>query len=118
MWWRDFGLASRPEDREGGPRLGRPGSEGCHAEARQGGGGPHEDVGELAQLGERLVCNQEVTGSSPVFSTTIRQARFEIRSAEARQGEGGPRVVVRQHERRTRSLTTEYPARGSSDYST
>ena len=27
-------------------------------------------VGELAQLGERLVCNQEVTGSSPVFSTT------------------------------------------------
>jgi hypothetical protein len=28
-----------------------------------------EWVGELAQLGERLVCNQEVTGSSPVFST-------------------------------------------------
>ena len=26
--------------------------------------------GELAQLGERLVCNQEVTGSIPVFSTT------------------------------------------------
>ena len=25
--------------------------------------------GELAQLGERLVCIQEVTGSSPVFST-------------------------------------------------
>ena len=29
-------------------------------------------VGELAQLGERLVCNQEVTGSSPVFSTNLR----------------------------------------------
>ena len=29
---------------------------------------PDED-GELAQLGERLVCNQEVAGSSPVFST-------------------------------------------------
>ena len=29
-----------------------------------------EDRGELAQLGERLVCNQEVTGSIPVFSTT------------------------------------------------
>ena len=29
--------------------------------------------GELAQLGERLVCNQEVTGSSPVFSTIARQ---------------------------------------------
>jgi hypothetical protein len=28
-------------------------------------------VGELAQLGERLVCNQEVTGSSPVFSTKV-----------------------------------------------
>jgi hypothetical protein len=28
-----------------------------------------EVFGELAQLGERLVCNQEVTGSSPVFST-------------------------------------------------
>ena len=26
-------------------------------------------LGELAQLGERLVCNQEVTGSIPVFST-------------------------------------------------
>ena len=25
--------------------------------------------GELAQLGERLLCKQEVTGSIPVFST-------------------------------------------------
>ena len=25
--------------------------------------------GELAQLGERLLCTQEVTGSIPVFST-------------------------------------------------
>ena len=31
-----------------------------------------QDPGELAQLGERLVCNQEVTGSSPVFSTNLR----------------------------------------------
>ncbi len=30
------------------------------------------DFGELAQLGERLVCNQEVTGSIPVFSTRGR----------------------------------------------
>jgi hypothetical protein len=29
----------------------------------------HDDSGELAQLGERLVCNQKVTGSIPVFST-------------------------------------------------
>ncbi len=26
-------------------------------------------IGGLAQLGERLVCNQEVAGSIPVFST-------------------------------------------------
>ena len=31
-----------------------------------------QPLGELAQLGERLVCNQEVTGSSPVFSTNLR----------------------------------------------
>src|SRR6185295_17251104 len=35
--------------------------------------------GELAQLGERLVCNQEVTGSSPVFSTSLRRARLTLR---------------------------------------
>jgi hypothetical protein len=33
-------------------------------------------VGELAQLGERLVCNQEVTGSSPVFSTRFAVDAF------------------------------------------
>src|SRR5215213_9523327 len=32
---------------------------------------PSRRFGELAQLGERLVCNQEVTGSSPVFSTSV-----------------------------------------------
>jgi hypothetical protein len=45
--------------------------------------------GELAQLGERLVCNQEVTGSSPVFSTSF--CGREI----------------------ARSLTIEYSANGS-----
>ena len=35
---------------------------------------PGDGVGELAQLGERLVCNQEVTGSSPVFSTKVLTA--------------------------------------------
>ncbi len=29
--------------------------------------------GELAQLGERLLCTQEVTGSSPVFSTKLEK---------------------------------------------
>ena len=27
--------------------------------------------GDIAQLGERLVCNQEVTGSIPVISTKL-----------------------------------------------
>ena len=27
--------------------------------------------GELAQLGERLLCTQEVSGSIPLFSTTL-----------------------------------------------
>ena len=42
-------------------------------------------TGELAQLGERLVCIQEVTGSSPVFSTKIRDAQ----SASPREGVRG-----------------------------
>ena len=28
-------------------------------------------IGELAQLGERLLCTQEVSGSIPLFSTII-----------------------------------------------
>ena len=45
-----------------------------------------QSVGELAQLGERLVCNQEVTGSSPVFSTILRSAdKCEGCHAEARR---------------------------------
>ena len=55
------------------------------------GTGPTFENGELAQLGERLVCNQEVTGSSPVFSTVFR----------------GPMLGI------GRSLTTEYSANGS-----
>ena len=43
--------------------------EGCLAVATEV-AGAGEPFGELAQLGERLVCNQEVTGSIPVFSTT------------------------------------------------
>jgi hypothetical protein len=29
----------------------------------------HQFYGELAQLGERLLCTQEVSGSIPLFST-------------------------------------------------
>ena len=43
---------------------------------------PRNFRGELAQLGERLVCNQEVTGSSPVFSTTRRPAGDELGAAD------------------------------------
>ena|GEM_PF-3582964 len=35
-------------------------------------------IGELAQLGERLVCNQKVTGSNPVFSTEIEIISFVV----------------------------------------
>lgn len=31
----------------------------------------NEQEGELAQLGERLLCTQEVSGSIPLFSTII-----------------------------------------------
>ena len=46
--------------------------------------------GELAQLGERLVCNQEVTGSSPVFSTNLCSLDTdELRLAGQLLGGGG-----------------------------
>ena len=48
-----------------------------------------EHVVELAQLGERLVCNQEVTGSSPVFSTNLRSG-IHAKGARRSLGEGGP----------------------------
>ena len=47
--------------------------------------------GELAQLGERLVCNQEVTGSSPVFSTIVARvcSRRDAHRSLAQSLEGG-----------------------------
>ena len=107
----------------------RPASEGCLAVARRAEADGRGVCGELAQLGERLVCNQEVTGSSPVFSTSLRSAacdNAELRLgrrvggsvsregwwslAEAAEGsEGGPQPG----QETFRSLTTEYPAEGS-----
>ena len=58
--------------------------------------------GELAQLGERLVCNQEVTGSSPVFSTVFRA----LKRARREKLEGFAQSAKS-------SLTTEYLANGS-----
>src|SRR5438552_12416025 len=51
--------------------------------------------GELAQLGERLVCNQEVTGSSPVFSTlfTWHRPPADAPCAGARVLRSGPERV-------------------------
>jgi hypothetical protein len=46
-------------------------------------------AGELAQLGERLVCNQEVTGSSPVFSTNLRAPGRESGTVRAGRDEIG-----------------------------
>ena len=40
-------------------------------------------LGELAQSGERLLCKQEVTGSSPVFSTVGRATDGVAPSASA-----------------------------------
>ena len=56
---------------------------------------PHS-VGELAQLGERLVCNQEVTGSSPVFSTSLRPLESDARAGYgwASQREAGRKEVL------------------------
>ena len=58
--------------------------------------------GELAQLGERLVCNQEVTGSSPVFSTSLVFGRLctgaswvaelEVRASGTERGRWATRV--------------------------
>ena len=49
--------------------------------------------GELAQLGERLVCNQEVTGSSPVFSTKLREAPAARAAGEGRVVDEARKVV-------------------------
>jgi hypothetical protein len=43
---------------------------------------PFRATGAIAQLGERLLCKQEVTGSNPVSSTTIRLQASGIRENE------------------------------------
>ena len=65
------------------------------------------DDGELAQLGERLVCNQEVTGSSPVFSTNLRS----IDSDELRlASQLGPAKVARRSAKREGGLFESFSA--------
>jgi hypothetical protein len=66
--------------------------------------------GELAQLGERLVCNQEVTGSSPVFSTSLHLERPWVATVAGRPARtmGWPRSV-----RRTAALGCRLRLKGS-----
>ena len=40
------------------------------------GTGPWERCGDIAQLGERLPCKQEVAGSIPTISTTSKQTAY------------------------------------------
>ena len=59
--------------------------------------------GELAQLGERLLCKQEVTGSIPVFSTSCSRGKPSCQ-CEALNAPPPVRAGARS------SLTTEYLA--------
>ena len=53
-------------------------------DARPGSNGFHLMRGAIAQLGERLLCKQEVTGSIPVGSTRFSWRRSTECSAQAR----------------------------------
>ena len=67
--------------------------------------------GELAQLGERLVCNQEVTGSRPVFSTirlgltasplaSLVEVEVRVQARQTRRARAKQLPVDRQRPRR------------------
>ena len=58
--------------------------------------------GELAQLGERLVCNQEVTGSIPVFSTSLREALASLAASAGEPASRDAEAVRRSRERSER----------------
>lgn len=57
----------------GALRVAHPASAGCGFEGRDAPG--RRDVGDVAQLGERLPCTEKVTGSSPVVSTNTHDGR-------------------------------------------
>ena len=48
------------------------------------------DVGAIAQLGERLLCKQEVTGSIPVGSTSCLDSAARSLTIRKKQGGSGP----------------------------
>ncbi len=51
--------------------LGPPGTPASSRKALLSSTCPRQRRGDVAQLGERLVCNQEVGGSSPLISTSF-----------------------------------------------
>src|SRR5258708_7864484 len=80
--------------------------------------------GAVAQLGERLVRNEEVSGSIPLGSTSLRLLRklrlgkpyrSEGCRAAARQGEGGRHTLGPQGEDgRLTKISKPYPAASAS----
>ena len=55
------------------------------------GGGAAQRTGGVAQLGERLLCKQEVVGSIPITSTTERAKLVSSAAAVAQQPREHPR---------------------------
>jgi hypothetical protein len=49
-------------------------------------------LGDVAQLGERLLCKQEVGGSSPPISTRRRKGRSTLKTAQTRSSVEGHTV--------------------------
>ncbi len=83
---------------EGDPFFLFPVSERGGEERRASSDALRDSLGGIAQLGERLVCNQKVTGSSPVTSTsglTLNANRDTVENVE---------ILRKQY----RSLTIEY----------
>ena len=71
--------------------------------------------GDIAQLGERLPCKQEVAGSIPTISTKVNNVsrlRIETKPNEvglARKGGATERVSFRRRKRTIRSLRRRGP---------
>ncbi len=90
--------APRGRIHEGDPFSLSPVSERGGEERRASSDALRDALGGIAPLGERLVCNQKVTGSSPVTSTsglTLNANRDTVENVE---------ILRKQY----RSLTIEY----------
>ena len=92
----------------------KPGSQHAGEKRRVAGLGGTEwsgasvDDGGLAQLGERLPCKQEVSGSIPLISTMKRKLPIRIQSpAEAGLNSRGDRVERLSFRRKAEGLAAE-----------